>query len=62
MLKKLGPEHVDVTASYSYLGLVHRQLGDLDQVKDYHDRALAIMLKELGPDHVNVAASYNDHE
>ena len=42
------------------MGLVHRQLGDLKQTKDYHDRALAIMLKELWPDHVNVAACYSD--
>ena len=62
MLKKVGPDHVNAAASYNDLGLVHRQLGDLKQAKDYHDRALAIMLKELGPDHVNVAASYNDHE
>ena len=54
MLKKLGPDHVDVAASYSYLGLVHYQLGDLTEAKDYHDRALAIMLKKLGPDHVDV--------
>ena len=60
MLKKLRPDHVDVAASYSYLGHVHRQLGDLTQANDYHDRALAIMLNKLGPDHVNVATSYND--
>ena len=60
MLKKLGPEHVDVAASYNNLGVVHRQLGDLNQAKDYHDRALAILLKKLGPEDINVAASYND--
>ena len=59
ILKERGPDHAHVAASYSGLGLVHRQLGDLKQAKDYHDRALAIMLKELGPDHVNVAACYS---
>ena len=60
MLKKLGPEHVDVAAFYNKLGVVHHQLGDLNQANDYHDRALAIMLKKHGPENVNVAASYND--
>ena len=59
MLKELGPDNVTVAACYNHLGLVHRQLGDLKQAKDYLDRALAIMLKELGPDHVNVAACYS---
>ena len=31
MLKKLGPDHVDVAASYSYLGLVHHKLGDFTE-------------------------------
>ena len=59
-LKKLGPEHFNVATSYNKLGVVHHQLGDLNQANDYHDCALAIMLKKRGPENVNVAASYND--
>ena len=39
MLKKRGPENVNVAASYNDLGLVHRQLGDLTQAKDFHEGA-----------------------
>ena len=35
-------------------------LGDLQQAKELHDRALAIRVKKLGPDSVNVAHSYNN--
>ena len=35
-------------------------LVDLSQVKDYHDRALAIPLKRIEPEHVDVASSYNN--
>ena len=62
MLKTFGPDHVNVAACYSDLGLVHRQLGDLNQEKDYHDRALAIMLKDIGPEDVDVAVCYSDQE
>ena len=39
MLKKRGPENVNVAASYNDLGLVHRQLGDLTQAKNFHEGA-----------------------
>ena len=51
-MKKLGPKHVDVAASYNYLGLVHNQLGDLRQAKDFHKRGLDIYTKRLGFEHV----------
>jgi len=35
-------------------------LGDLEQAKEYHKRAMAIRLQKLGPHHVNVADSYNN--
>ena len=60
MLKELGPDHVNVAASYQALGLVHRELGDLDQAKYYHARALDTMRKGRELDHVNVAACYSD--
>ena len=59
-LKKLGPDHVDVTTIYNNLGNVHRALGDNEQAKNYHSRALDIRLKKLGPDHVDVATTYNN--
>ena len=59
LLKRLGPDNVDVASSYNSLSIVHKKLVDLSQAKDYHDRALAIRLKKLGPDHVHVAGSYN---
>ncbi|PFX12588.1 Nephrocystin-3 [Stylophora pistillata] len=59
-LKKVGPDHVDVAATYNNLGSLHSDLGETDQAKDYYKRALEIRLKKLGPDHVDVAASYNN--
>ena len=59
-MKKLGPEHVDVAASYNNLGIVYRNLGDFQQAQDSHARALDIRLKQLGPEHVDVATSYNN--
>ncbi|XP_022810600.1 kinesin light chain-like, partial [Stylophora pistillata] len=46
--------------SYNSLDSLHSALGETDQVKDYHNRALEIRLKRLGPEHVNVAGSYNN--
>ena len=33
-LKKLGPDHVDVTTTYNDLGLVYRDLGDLQEAAE----------------------------
>ena len=38
--------------------LIHQDLGDLEQAKEYQQRALAIKLKKLGAEHVSVATSY----
>ncbi|KAJ7383720.1 hypothetical protein OS493_026250 [Desmophyllum pertusum] len=59
LLEKLGPERVDVASTYNNLGIVHMDLGDLEQAKECHDRALAIRLEKLGPEHVDVASTYN---
>ena len=32
-LKKLGPDHTDVATTYSKLGYIHMQLGDLERDK-----------------------------
>ena len=51
-LKQLGPDHVDVAASYDNLGTVYSDLGDFQQAKDNHTRALDIRQKQ----HLNFAA------
>ena len=48
-MNKVGPEHANVAASYWKLGFFHQALGDLEQAKEYYDRALTIQLKRLGP-------------
>ncbi|CAB4025405.1 Nephrocystin-3, partial [Paramuricea clavata] len=71
--KQLSPNHVDVAlyynniglvyskkASYNNIGLVYSEKGDLDQAKDYYQRALEIQEKLLGPNHIDIAASYNN--
>ncbi|CAB3997285.1 kinesin light chain-like [Paramuricea clavata] len=41
-------------------GLVHDARGELDQAKNYHERAPAIGEKLLGPDHVDAVSFYNN--
>ena len=50
----------DVVNAYSFIGTVHHSLGDLQQAKEYHNRALTIGLNKFGPEHVDVAESYNN--
>ena len=35
-------------------------MGELEQAKDYHQRAIEITKTGLGPNHIEVAASYNN--
>ena len=51
-LEKLGAKHVDVATTYNNLGVIHQDLGDFEQAKEYHERALAIRLEKLGAKHV----------
>ena len=57
---QLGPGQVHVATSHNNLAMAYRDLGDLEQAKDYYARALDIDLKKLGPEHVNVATWYNN--
>ena len=50
----------EVINAFGYIGTVHYSLGDLQQAKECHKRALTIGLKKLGPEHVDVAESYNN--
>ena len=49
-----------VATSYNILGSVFKAIGELEQAKDCHQRALEIWIKVLGPNHINVATSYNN--
>ena len=57
-LNKLGPDHVDVAKTYHNMGILHYDLGEHQQAKEYYERALSIQLNKLGPDHVDVARTY----
>ena len=50
----------DEALCYTCLGSVHKDLGDLEQAKQYFERALTIYLKKLGPDHLDVAMCHNN--
>jgi len=41
-LKKLGPKHIDVATTYNNLGVVQREMGNLQQAKEYYGRALVL--------------------
>ena len=45
---------------YHNLGGVHQDLGDLQQAKQYYEKALKIRTEKLGSNHVDVARSYNN--
>ena len=55
-------EYIDeeVAVCYVFLGSVNHDLGDLQQAKEYHERALTIRLNNLGPDHLDVAMCCNN--
>ena len=62
-MDKLGPEHVNVAASYHILASTYQALCDLEQAsisKEYKQRALEMQLENLGPELVNVAGSYHN--
>ena len=42
------------------MGILHKDLGDHQQAKEYYERALSIKLNKLGPDHVDVAKTYHN--
>ena len=52
-IKQLVRENADVAITYDNLSVVHKDLGDLQQAKQYHERALAICTKQLEANHIN---------
>ena len=45
---------------YNNLATVLKYQGELNQRKEYHERALAIRQQTLGPQHPDFATSYNN--
>ena len=56
---RTGPDHAEQVAGiYHNMGILHGNLGDNQQAKEYYERALSMQLNKLGPDHVDVARTY----
>ena len=49
-----------VGKSYNNLGNVYNSLGQYNEAKEYHEKALIIMKNIFGEEHANVASSYNN--
>ena len=58
--EQLGANHVSVATSYSNLGTVYWETGDLEKAKEYYEWALKIQKQQLGANYVDVATSYNN--
>ena len=58
--RRLGPTHPNVARDANYLGLVLRDLYQLDLALAAHERALAIAEAEFGPHHPLVARYVNN--
>jgi tetratricopeptide (TPR) repeat protein len=50
-VKKLGPQHPGVAASYNDLGKAYRRKGDYDRAIECFQEALKIGLKRFGKGH-----------
>lgn len=57
---RLGPDHPNVAARLSNLGLVLHDVGNLEAARSAHKRALAVREARLGPDHPDVATSLSN--
>ena len=58
--KIFGEDHADVATSYDNLASVSESLGENNQAKELHEKALVIRKKIFGEDHASVAWSYNN--
>ena len=58
--KIFGEEYAHVTASYGNLGNVYQSIGEYNQAKEHHEKALMIEKKIFGEEHAHVAASYGN--
>jgi tetratricopeptide (TPR) repeat protein len=57
---QFGPDHPNVAATLTNLGLVLWNLGDLSAARAAHQRAVTIYEAHLGPNHSNVATSLSN--
>ena len=58
---RTGPDHGHVkrvAKTYHHMGFLHMELSNVQQAKEYYERALSLQLNTLGPDHVDVAYTY----
>ena len=55
-----GEDHADVATSYSNLATVYSRLGEYNQAKELHEKALMIRKSIFGEDHADVATSYSN--
>ena len=53
----LGPNDINVAASYKNLGSVCEALGELEQAKNYHESAMKIWINVLGRNHINLGST-----
>ena len=44
--ERLGPQHVGLATTYSNLGTVYQDLGELERAKEYHILAIEIQKKK----------------
>ncbi|MBO0783670.1 MAG: tetratricopeptide repeat-containing protein, partial [Ktedonobacteraceae bacterium] len=58
--KLLGPDHRDVAATITYLGLLYSDEGEYAKAEPLYQQALNIFERELGPEHPNVAMVLNN--
>ena len=58
--KIFGEEHNAVATSYNNLGSVCYSIGEYNQAKELHTKAVMIQKKIFGEEHNAVAASYNN--
>ena len=49
-----------MATSYTNLATVYNSLGEYNQAKELHQKALMIFKKVFGEDHAHVAMSYNN--
>ena len=54
----LGPNHIKIASSYNNLGLVHGDMGELVQDKDYYQLAMEFKSKVLSPNNIEVATDF----
>ena len=58
--KIFDEDHAHVATSYNNLAEVYNSLGEYNQAKELHEKALMIHKKIFDEDHADVATSYNN--